>query len=251
MFMVERGNKAGLEVSMDNYVKAATTLAMVVENISKVPIPEETLTNWELLMSTIRVGDSALDGISDDDQRRNFKETVVGYLRNEPVCFNDDRLKLSMDKLREMFGNLTEQRRDCLLGTFDSLLEVTERLRHTQDREHFSLLVRLEGQLTARLFLSALPDEYKSTPKYHHVVKAITRIARLGNVVDSFSDLPDDYRENEVKIRPTFGNRVKLLSDSIPDAVCVFKHIRPRRDLIKHLVKDTLSTLENNSRKQS
>jgi hypothetical protein len=248
--MVEKPVRIGFDISTHNYIRAASTLALITENITHTPLPEKTISHWKHMMYAMRIGDDRLDNITDDKQRFRFKKSVMEFLRNEPVLLNDSELNLSMTQLREVCNDLTEQNRHTLLHAFDNLLNVTEKLRQTEKEKDFSCLSRLEGHLAGRLFLTVLPDEYINSPKYGDIVKTITRLGRIGNVVDDFSDLPDDFREKIAKIKPTACTRIKLLLRSVPDAISVFRHMRINQNLTKELIMDTKSTLENNPRKQ-
>lgn len=239
--------KNGFDISAENYIKAAQTLAAVAHNVTRLPIPEATVSTWEQIMYAIRIGDDRIDKIGDQEGRTDFKRRMMGFLRNDPHSDNSDGvLGDAMVNLRHICDSLDRERRTLLLKTFDKLLLVTESLRHTSDIHHFSLLTRLEGQITSRLFLSVLPEGYGNPGTRRKLYKAFTRFGRFANVFDSFTDLPDDSAEGLTKVNPSLINRGRLLVNSLPDAVVVLAHIHPTINLIGQIGRRAMETSQNN-----
>lgn len=239
--------KSGFEISTKNYDKAARTLASLAHNITHTSVPGVTIHNWEQMMYAIRIGDDRVDKINYDVDRAYFKRQLMGFLRNEPVSFSDDAvLEGAMVNLKRVCDSLPDERQALLLGTLDRLLRVTELVRETPDINQFSSLTRLEGQITSRLFLSVLPEEYGNLGTRRRLCKTFTRFGRFADVSDSFADLPDDYAEGLTKVNPSFVNRGRLLISSLSDVIAVLLHVRPTINLIGQIGMRTMETLQNN-----
>ena len=125
-----------------------------------------------------------------------------------------------------------------------------EKIKTEENPDRFSFLTRLEGQFMSRAFISLLPDEYRKRSRYRNLAKIIVRIGRSGNSLDSFFDLPDDYKYGEVKIRPTLGNRVRLLKNSVCDVGYILKSVKPSKKLAGYLGCTVFGLTQNRSKKE-
>ena len=160
--------RAGLEKSTRNYVKAAGTIAGISESVTGISFPEDIFRQWQELMFAIRIGDTRLDDLKEQQARNALRITVMGYLRNNPECsMEDPLLERAMHTLKGIFDSVSEDTRKKLLHTFEKILDVTEEIKQTTDLTRLSFLIRLEGQLTSRLFISLLPQ--RSYKLDHHL----------------------------------------------------------------------------------
>ncbi len=245
--MIER---KGFQTSTENYIKAAATLALVAENVTDISLPKESVIDWETMMYAIRIGDDRVDAITDITNRSDFKKHVMGFLRSENYLLaHDNELVSSMTDLKNICDKIAPEKKDNLLSTFESLLNVTEKLRNTTDARHYSFLTRLEGQLTSRLFLATLPDNFTASPKYKTLVKTFTRFGRFADTIDNLSDLADDHKEGLISVKPSIQTSTQLLFQSLPDAIGTIRHLHLNRHIVSEIIIRTRETIENNPRK--
>src|SRR3989344_8074543 len=114
--MKKTEQEKGFEISTKNYMKAARTLAGLAQSVTRIPLPEDTIHNWEQMMCAIRIGDDRVDKITNDGYRADFKRQVMGFLRSEPVDLSDDDvLEGAMIDLKSVCDSLPEKRRTLLL----------------------------------------------------------------------------------------------------------------------------------------
>ena len=156
-----------------------------------------------------------------------------------------------MNSVRSLSESLSERKRAVFIGALRGVLRVTEKIKTEKDSKKFSFLTRLEGQLMSRALISLISDEYLETPQYTELIKVIIRLGRAGNSLDSFCDLPVDYSKDEVKIKPTFRNRLRLLKGSFGDACYLLKNIKLSRRLAGQLKWVIVTVAENNSEKST
>lgn len=240
----------GLNRSIENYVNAAGTLGSLCENVTGIPLPETTLSHFQKTMHAIRVIDHKLDWTSDKQKRFLFSSQVMDYLRDNAKSFDSDQLlEKPLGAFRSVIKSLPEEGEQTMLRTLDTIFKVTEEIRHTTDIKRLTRLIRLEGQLTSRLFLTMLPSDYKQSEKYPKVIKAMTRLGRVANTYDSFVDLPSDYEAQEVAIRPTVRNRVRLLTRAPSDVRELFSATPPTKKLLGQIASGVIVTNANPSRK--
>ena len=245
--MVER---KGFQTSAKNYIKAAATLGLVAENVTGVTLPNEAISDWETMMYAIRIGDDRVDSITDSLSRSDFKKHVMGFLKNENILStHDEELIDSMTGLKNICEGLPTEKRDSLLSAFEALLRVTEKLRNTTDARHYSFLTRLEGQLTSRLFLATLPDNFAASPKYKKLVTTFTRFGRFADTIDNLSDLSDDAKEDLIAIKPSAYASIQLLFQSLPDALGTIRNLKLNKHIVSEILIRTKETIENNPRK--
>ncbi|OGD87579.1 hypothetical protein A3G14_01670 [Candidatus Curtissbacteria bacterium RIFCSPLOWO2_12_FULL_38_9] len=243
--MIER---EGLEKSTRNYVKAAGTIAGISESVTGIPFPQNVFRQWQELMFAIRIGDTRLDDLKKQRDRIALRTTVMGYLKNNPECsIEDPLLEQAMLTLKGICDSVPDITRKKLLHTFEKILDVTEEIKQTEDSTRLPFLIRLEGQLTSRLFISLLPEEYRNSKTYPNLLKTLTRLGRVANSVDTFIDFSSDYEAEELQVRPSILNRVRLLANCSSDVFQVISRLKPTPNLIKQISSGVRETAENNS----
>jgi len=229
--MIER---EGLEKSTRNYVKAAGTIAGISESVTGIPFPQNVFRQWQELMFAIRIGDTRLDDLKKQRDRIALRTTVMGYLKNNPECsIEDPLLEQAMLTLKGICDSVPDITRKKLLHTFEKILDVTEEIKQTEDSTRLPFLIRLEGQLTSRLFISLLPEEYRNSKTYPNL--------------DTFIDFSSDYEAEELQVRPSILNRVRLLANCSSDVFQVISRLKPTPNLIKQISSGVRETAENNS----
>lgn len=105
----------------------------------------------------------------------------------------------------------------------NSLFRVTEDLKTEKNGKKLADLTRMEGQLTARMLLLSLPEEYLN-PKSNIV---ITKFCRFANNMDSAFDMPRDYRKGEIECKPTISNIMTMFVVALPDIIDSIRYLRP------------------------
>ncbi|EKD65459.1 MAG: hypothetical protein ACD_50C00083G0018 [uncultured bacterium] len=246
--MVERATS---NESVRRYIKGAHIMGAVAEATTGTPISSETLEKWESLFSSVRIVDDRVDNINSLEERQEFYKNVKMSLKGNAGVFSSDvQLSEAMNSVRSLSESLSERERANFLGALGGTLKVTEKIKTEENPDRFSFLTRLEGQFMSRAFISLLPDEYRKRSRYRNLAKIIVRIGRSGNSLDSFFDLPDDYKYGEVKIRPTLGNRVRLLKNSVCDVGYILKSVKPSKKLAGYLGCTVFGLTQNRSKKE-
>lgn len=148
--------------------------------------------------------------------------------------------------IKNITTNLEENQKRSFINSLSGILKITEKIKTEKNPKKMVKLTRLEGQIAARLYLSFLPKEFKSSKKYRQLVHAFTRLGRAANSLDSFIDLPDDYNNKEIQVPPTILNRTLFLGAVLSDGLSAMKDIGLSKNLmrrfsqaIKHVVLDS------------
>ena len=243
----------GLNLSLENYVNAAGTLASICHSVTGIPLPDTTLNHFKQTLHTIRLIDYKLDSTSEKDKRFIFSSQIMDFLRDDSVSFEtentEQKLGESLEAFRSIVTSLPEKEENSMIRTLGTIFKVTEEIRNTMDVKRLRFLLRLEGQLTCRLFLGLIPSEYKESEKYPKAIKALTRLTRVANAYDSFVDLPSDYKAGEVTVKPTPLNRVRLLANAPKDTYELFSAAPPTVIFLRQMSLGVKQTNANLARK--
>lgn len=242
----------GLEISRQNYIKAAITIAAITEHITNIPLPHETFEQWKIGMHLLRIGDDKLDKIADSHQRLQFIQGVMKFMRDEVDVVpgeNDPIFEDAMHRVRTVGRSVPEVQKEALFDIFAEILETTEMIRHVKTAGDYSFFTRREGELTMKLFIGLLPSEYTTSQSYVRLERSLIGMARFANSLDTFIDMSGDYKNGETQIPPTLKNRAVVFLKSTPDAVHAMSNMRPSRALLRQISLRTKETLQNNPRK--
>jgi hypothetical protein len=79
---------------------------------------------------------------------------------------------------------------------------------------------------------------------------ALTRLSRAGNSFDDFTDLPDDYKNGEIKVHPTVLNRLLFLGAALSDGLSMLKDVGFSKKIIKRCLQARRSVVEDAPSKQ-
>ena len=229
--------------SSEGYIKMAPFFKALTEKQLGVDVPEEVLSAWTNLSLTLRAADHLIDRARDVDLRKKIIDQGLSFLLGGvDEISGDEEYTSSMSALRSNLTGLPEGRRGNFFRNLRKLLSVTEEIKTTSSPDNLALLTRLEGQITARLFLNLLPAEYEEIPNYQNCLKIATRLGRAGNAFDTFIDLPGDYRNGELSVAPTLRNRLVLLRESAPDSAFALVNIGP--NMIRRIGDGIILTLK-------
>lgn len=238
--------KSGMKISRQNYERAAGTVGAMIEEIAKLPVPEQTVQNWKVLMSAMRTVDDRIDSTADKAERDSLTEKIYCFLEGAPADFsNDPELENSMQQVRGLLLDLPEEQKKSFLRSLSIILNVTERLKSEEKPKEAVELTMLEGQVTARLFFPFLPEEFRQSENYQKLVQAVTRLGRAANSFDTFTDLPSDYKNQETKIKPSIMNRVLFLGAAISMGKPVLQRTGFSKKILKEFLKRTQETYGN------
>lgn len=229
--------KAAFEISMQNYKNAAEKLGPIIEEISLLKVPEETKTDWRILLASMRTVDYKLDQITDPVVRAEFTGKIVNSLEGGQVDFSYDKdLEKAMMDVRNLYLKLSEDHKRFFISSLLRILKVTEKIKIENDSKNFIRLTRIEGQISTRIFLLLLPEEFILSGNYRKLVHSITRLGRAANSFDSFVDLSADYNNKQTQIKPNVLNRLLFIGAILSDSVSMLKDIGFSKVLIKQLL---------------
>ena len=219
--------------SLDHYTREAQITAQLAERTSGVTINRSTIEKWGILYASVSMADDHLDTLGSTQDRDKLGQDLVQFLSGEEVVFTNPSLELAMEKLKEVQDDLPPQKKAIFQRSLKRTLRVTEKMRSVSDGKEFSFLRRLEGQLVMRSACAIIPER----PGESHAMldRMLTRLGRLANMVDSFFDLPMDYKNGETLVPPTIQNRLFLIRSSVKDGIFIFKSLKPSLSLVKEM----------------
>lgn len=221
--MKERGDDY-----LAHYVRSAPRLGKVTESVTHTPLDSRIINAWETTLAVLCLADHKIDTEQSFSKRKLFIDKSIAFLAGEVQDFDDDsRLKDYMYKLKEELNQVGNDRKKYFIRNLKLLCGVTEKLKRETNSSRFSALTRLEGQITSKLFLTFLPDEYRGSSSYRELCILFGRIGRSSNVFDTILDMSDDYENGETKIQPSIFNRAALLGSTLGDSWYVLKKINP------------------------
>lgn len=239
-----------VERSRRNFEKAAHAVAVLVESVHGLAVPEKTQNQWRRLMSAVRIVDDRIDHIANTSERTALVSKLRASLQGEPVEFPDDPpLAQAMKEVDLLSREIGEERTHFLNAIFSLILTITEEIRHEEDPHNVVKLTMLEGQLTAKLYLPFLPPEFKNGEAYRKLVRTLSIFGRTANAIDTLIDLPDDYRNDAVSIKPTIANRVLFLGAALANGATTVIRTGLPPELTKQFIWGVLATFANGSEK--
>lgn len=184
------------------------------------------------------------------EERAKFTQKLIVFLKGDTVDFSDDEgLKGAMLNIEAATSDLKKEQKEFLYRELSIILKVTEKIKIEQNSVKFVELTKLEGQVTAKIFLAFLPEEFKKGKNYHKLVHALTRLGRVANSLDNCVDLSNDYKNGQAQIKPNVFNRIFLFGGVLTDSVLLLKDIGLSKSLIKQFFKGTKVTIQNSSEK--
>ena len=192
--------------------------------------------------------DYKLDHITEPEKRAEFTQKLVVFLKDGTVDFsNDKNLEDAILNIEATTSDLEKEQKEFLYRELSIILKVTEKIKIEQNPIKFIELTKLEGQASAKIFLAFLPKEFKNGENYHKLVHTLTRLGRVANSLDNCVDLPDDYKNGQVQMKPNLFNRILLFGGTLTDSVLLLKDTGLSKDLIKQFFKGTKATIQNPS----
>jgi len=246
---IERGRD--VEHSRRNFEKAAHAVAILVEEVHGLEVPEKTQNQWRRLMSAIRIVDDRIDHIANTQERLALVGKLRASLKGEPADFSDDLLLTqAMEQVELLSTEIGEERTHFLNALFSLIFTITEEIRSEENPHQVVRLTMLEGQLTAKLFLPFLPEEFKNGEDYRKLVRTLSIFGRAANALDTLIDLPDDFKNDAVSIKPTIANRVLFLGAALTNGASTLLKTGLPPKLTKQFIWGVLATFENSSEKQ-
>lgn len=240
-----------VERSRRNFEKAAHAVAVLVESVHGLPVPEKTQNQWRRLMSAVRIVDDRIDHSADTQERLALVGKLRASLKGDPVDFpGDPQLTQAMQEIGKLSEEIGDERTHFLNALFSLILTTTEEIRAEKDPHNLVRLTMLEGQLTAKLYLPFLPQEFKHGEDYKKLVRTLSIFGRTANTVDTLVDLPDDYKNDAVSIKPTAANRALFLGAALASGTSTILRTGLPLELTKQFIWGVIATLGNGSEKQ-
>lgn len=201
----------------------------VAENKLRISVPDSTVAAWFSLARTIRIADDLVDGEPNEELRRRLYGRAISYLseNSAELGIENTTLQTEMAGLKSNLDSIPSEQRAIFIRNLRLLLRVTEMIRRSSNPSLLARLTSLEGQITARLYISLLPQEFSQLRGYKDYVRYFSRLSRTVNALDTIIDLPMDYLEGRTSIPPTIRNRLSLAASAVPDALYVISRTGP------------------------
>lgn len=239
-----------VERSRRNFEKAAHAVAVLVESVHGLPVPEKTVNQWRRLMGAVRIVDDRIDHLADTQQRLALVGKLRACLKNEAVEFPEDpHLAEAMREVAQLSDEIGDEKAHFLNTLFSLILTTTEEIRSEEDPHNLVRLTMLEGQLTAKLYLPFLPEEFKNGADYQELVRTLSIFGRTANAIDTLIDLPDDYRNEAISIEPTLKNRSLFLGAALANGTSTILRTGLPLELTKQFIWGVIATFGNASEK--
>ena len=239
-----------MEISRQRYVDGSRGLQRFAEQITGLEVPTETIEKWRTLLSSMRIIDDRLDRIENVEERKRVYSHIKSFLQDGAADFSaDPPLAAAMSDVRGLLETISDDKRAFFIRTVEMILKTTEDIKLEEKAGSFAKLTRLEGQLTSKLFLPFLPDEYTASDKHPQLVNFFARLGRVGNSIDSLFDLPADYQSGQTRVRPTLLNRAVLLGAVLTDAPSLVKNANISKELLSKFVRSVRDTMRDRPKK--
>lgn len=220
--------------SRSKYEKVAENIGNIAEEISEVPVPEETIEDWRTLMGLLYRTDQVLDSIASPDEKSDkiklFKEALHGASKGQDMFVDE-----TLEELDVLTKDFSEEDRRFFLRLIAMLLTTTEEVSKSMDAHTAAKYTLLEGQITSRLYLPFLSREFRESDQYETFVSLLAKLGRVGNGLDTLVDLPTDYQNGQIQTRPTLYNRAIFLGAVLTQTKSLLQDRQLSKDLLKRL----------------
>lgn len=205
------------------YETGADVMRLTMRDSFGLALPDSLYHRWRGLFKVLRHVDFKLDSEKDIHKRKTFETEIIEFLQQKRhLCFGDEDWSGELTTLR---GDLTELgHTDDFLRHLKMIFKVGDRLRSTENPDEYAQLTRLEGQITSKLFADFIPDDTSCNQAILKFNRWFSRLSRLGNVIDSIIDLPEDSRLGEVRVKPDFKTRFALSNAALKDVPATWSH---------------------------
>lgn len=215
------------EKSLANYVVLADMVSNVANNAFGIKISPETHSHFQTLGYALRKVDNEIDGNPSIDSRHNFESNFLRFLSgSDPeLPSGGQEAVTSIQNLREVLTQLDNERSSSFLRNLSMLVKVTEHIKETTEVRELSTLTRLEGQIVASMFLSLIPESDLKPARRKEFTHWFKRIGRFGNMLDTLKDMPSDYENGEIRVKPWLNNRRLIARDTLNCGVSLARSI--------------------------
>lgn len=244
--MRESPNVDSFELSRARYEAAAGKIALLIKEAADVSLPEETLACWRQLLSSMRVIDSRLDGISDARHRVEFMDSLLSALSAGAYEAGGDMLlDGAVRTVSRLMNGLDEERARMFINTVRHLLRTTEHVRTTREPADAVRNTVIEGQLAARLLLPFLPAALHGSREGERISQLVKKLGRVANTFDTLVDLREDASSGQVAIAPNMVNHFLFTCAVLTHTISFFTELRPSSKIAKSLISSTIATLRD------
>jgi hypothetical protein len=190
-----------VQESLHHYQSIPRVLGKFTEHLNCKSTPEPILKDWGAFFSAARMADHHLDAIIDPETRREEAAATIQNLENNQEPYSDnDELNRHLTTLSETLNQLPQSQKEIFIRHLKRLIAVGEKVKAAENTNDYVKFSKLEGQITARLFLCLMPSDfqYQDRQAYIHI---LTRFARIGNLIDNLCDHDGDQKRGEIAIR--------------------------------------------------
>lgn len=232
------------ESSLRHYQYVATIYEHVTEKVNQQPVPDSIVNSWRTILSTLRMADIKIDSIFDPQKRVQEADLAIQALDNNEGTYETDDKDLNhyFGELKNLLNQLPEERKQLFLRYLKRLVKVGEKVKEADNPEDYLTYTKLEGQVTARLFLCILPPQFIADKQGYY--RIVTRLGRIGNTIDNLRDFGDDRKNGEIAITNQKGQiYLSLLRGLLADLPSVKPLLQPH--LLWGLGNCTLQTAYN------
>jgi len=228
------------EESLLKYEQAAEGTAKIMKEISALSVPKSSVESWKKLMSLLYRVDDYIDHMANTEERQRFLAEAKSFLRSEDFSSekNGDVLKIESE-LDKLTKNLTQAEKDFFLRSLNLLLRITEEIKIEKDPKRVVKLTLLEGQISSRLFLPFLTEDFRESNEYHKLVRSFALVGRMANSFDTMVDLSEDHKNNQLSIEPTYMNRVLFFGSVVTAGASFVREAGVSKKLIQGFFKGT------------
>ena len=187
------------ESSLHHYQGGAMILGHITERINQQPVPDSVVNSWRTILSALRLADNQIDSILNPQKRVQEANLAIQSLGNsDPYVTSDEDLNYHFGELKNLLNQLPQEQKQSFLKYLKRLIKVGEKVKEADNPEDYLRYTKLEGQVTARLFLCVLPPQLiKDKETYYRIM---TRFARIDNTLDNIRDFEDDRNNGEIAI---------------------------------------------------
>lgn len=226
------------EQPVHKYERGADILAQAASSFG-IEVPDASRQEWRAILGSIYELDQCLDSNEPKDVRMTtYNSSLAVIVGNGEVEADTPE---HVRTLRGFTETWPEPKLIRFFDVMDEWKEVTGEKRIAKTARTLGSISLHEGEMCGLLF--SVPDVSES--KAGQFEKWLSNLIAGGTVVDAAVDLPQDYEDGLVQVKPTRLNQAVLLGMATPSLVKTLSKVN--RVLIKSLLGATAALGGNNT----